>query len=250
MWIERAAAPKAKLIDPYFLKNDARATFEPDHALFDEAIERLALEGQDGVRRINYAAAGDRERALVADYLAYLQSIDPATLNRDAQFAFWANLYNAATIRAVLAGYPVKSIRDIEDVWSTPVARIRGRALSLNDIEHGVMRPVYKTPLVHYALNCASIGCPNLPQRALRGAGLAETLEAAAADYVNHPRGASLVRGDLIVSKIYGWFEDDFGGERGVLEHLRAYARPPLASALAGRGKVNGYSYDWSLNAP
>jgi hypothetical protein len=250
MWVERAAAPKAKLIDAYFLANDPASAVAVDNSDFDAVLANLAREDESGVRRIDYAAASEADRAQLARYVASLEAIDPAGLNADEQFAFWANLYNAATLRAVLAAWPVASIRDIKTVWTTPVARVAGRALTLNDIEHGVMRPVYKTPLTHYALNCASIGCPDVPAQALSGDGLAQMLEEAASAYVNHPRGVAIIDDELVVSKIYGWFDVDFGGEAGVIEHLRKYAAPPLRAALEGRQKIGDYRYDWALNAP
>ncbi|MGE0517333.1 MAG: DUF547 domain-containing protein, partial [Hyphomicrobiaceae bacterium] len=154
--------------------------------------------------------------------------------------------------------YPVKSIKDISlgnglfgafsrGPWKAKVLTIRGLELSLDDIEHGILRPVFKDPRVHYAVNCASIGCPNLRGEALTGAKLSSQLDDGARLYVNHPRGARLVNGELVVSSIYDWFKSDFGDD-GVLAHLRKYATPDLAARLKAATSINGYQYDWTLN--
>jgi hypothetical protein len=111
------------------------------------------------------------------------------------------------------------------------------------------MRPIFKDPRVHYAVNCASIGCPNLRTEAFTGAKLNEQLDSAARDYVNSSRGVSFENGSPVVSSIYVWYQDDFGGtDRGVLDHLRRYAAPPLQRGLAGVKSIGKDSYDWGLN--
>jgi hypothetical protein len=103
---------------------------------------------------------------------------------------------------------------------------------------------------VHYAVNCASIGCPNIWPRAWRAATLERELDAAAAAFVNHPRGVTVLPdGRLRVSSIYGWFREDFGGsEAGVVAHLRHYAAPALAARLGEGTAIAEDAYDWALN--
>jgi hypothetical protein len=127
---------------------------------------------------------------------------------------------------------------------------VEGKRMSLDDIEHGTMRPFFRDPRVHYAVNCASIGCPNLWPRVWRAATLEAELDAAAAAYVNHPRGVTILSdGRLRVSSIYTWFREDFGGdEAGVIAHLRQFAAPPLRQRLAGRTSIAEDTYDWELN--
>ena len=121
--------------------------------------------------------------------------------------------------------------------------------MSLDDIEHETMRPTFRDPRVHYSVNCASIGCPNLWPRAWVAATLDADLDQAARAFVNHPRGVSaLPDGRLRVSSIYKWFSDDFGGEAGVVQHLRRYAAPPLAWLLPARTTIAEDVYDWSIN--
>ena len=153
--------------------------------------------------------------------------------------------------------YPVDSIREIHEgwldigPWDDVHALVAGRELTLNDIEHRILRPIWRDERIHYAVNCASLGCPNLAPKAYASSTLEEQLEQGAMDYVNHPRGAAFADGDLVVSSIYDWYQEDFGdSEAAVIEHLMEYADEELAVRLRGFGGGLDYEYDWSLNDP
>lgn len=133
--------------------------------------------------------------------------------------------------------------------WDKKLLTIEGEAVSLNDIEHRILRPLWRDPRIHYALNCASLGCPNLDAKAFSARDMNARLDAAARAFINHPRGARFEDGELVVSSIYDWFMEDFGGdEAGVLAHLRQYAAPALAEKLAKHGRLDRSTYDWRLN--
>jgi hypothetical protein len=231
-----------------------------DHSAWDRLLEAYVKPGPDGLNRVDYAALKAEGLPALRDYIGALEQADPKKLDRNEQFALLANLYNAKTMEIVASRYPVKSIKDISlggglvaavtgGPWKAKVVKLQGVELSLDDIEHGILRPVFKDPRVHYAVNCASIGCPNLRTEAFTGAGLNQQLERAAKDYVNSPRGVRFESGEPIVSSIYVWFIDDFGGDdRGVLDHLRKYAAPDLTQRLAGATALGGDDYDWNLN--
>ena len=130
------------------------------------------------------------------------------------------------------------------------MARVAGMDLSLDAIEHDILRKGWRDPRVHYSVNCASASCPNLPLRAWRGAGLSDALDAAAHAYVNHPRGAHFDGDDLTVSSIYKWYAADFGdSDSGIIAHLARYAAEPLRHRLAQTRRISHDQYDWSLNA-
>ena len=251
------AAPKAEL-QPYWDRSDAANPAAIDHSPWQGLLDGyLDTRHPSGVHRFAYAAVRSADRAVLRAYLAALQALDPRRYPRPEQEAYWINLYNALTVDLVLAHYPVKSIREIgggwlfRGPWDDAIAKVAGRALSLNDIEHGVLRPIWRDPRIHYALNCASIGCPNLAGRAYTRDHLERLLEQGARDYVNHPRGAAWQDGELRASSIYDWYQEDFGGtEAGVLGHLLRYARPELAERLRGYAGPIDYDYDWSLNEP
>ena len=123
-------------------------------------------------------------------------------------------------------------------------------ALSLDEIEHSILRATFKDPRVHYSVNCASYGCPNIGTKAWRAETLDADLDAAARAYINHARGVAVSgNGALKVSSIYSWFKADFGGtDAGLTAHFKAYAGPELAKVLDAGATVAGDDYDWSLN--
>ena len=269
-WIVCALLALASLVAPAaaqaqtpqdLIATAAATSAQPiDHAAWDRLLKTYVRPGADGLNRVDYAAFKRDGQAALKDYIAKLEAVDPATLPRPEQFALLANLYNAKTADIVLDHYPVKSIRDISlgggllgvftgGPWKAKALEMKGVELSLDDIEHGMLRPVFKDPRVHYAVNCASVGCPNLGTEAFTGAQLDAQLDAAARAYVNHPRGADPKPDGLVVSSIYDWYQQDFGGsEDGVIAHLKTYADPALAQKLEGTTSIADYAYDWSLN--
>ena len=252
-----AAAAVAGELKQRFSASDPSSTIAVDHSAWSELLKAYVVPGEDGLNRVDYGRFKKEGAAKLALYLNDLQKVDVSKLNKAEQFAYWANLYNAKTIDIVLQHYPVKSIRDIDispslfsnGPWGKKVVRVNGVDLSLDDIEHEIMRTVWRDPRVHYAVNCASVGCPNLMTKAFTGASLEAMLEEGARDYVNSPRGLRVEGGDVTVSKIYRWFKEDFGGsEKGVLAHLRKYTGSELAGRIEGATDIDDYEYDWSLN--
>ena len=239
----------------------ARAA-EPE--ALDVLLARYVVAHPDGITRVRYGAwkASAADMAALAAWIAAAAVLRPSGMAREAAFAFWGNLYNALTLQVILERYPVRSIKDIRSTgvpldpkgyfgpWRTRLVTVEGRRMSLDDIEHETMRPTFRDPRVHYAVNCASLGCPNLRPRAWRSATLEADLDAAAAAFVNHPRGvAVLPDGRLRLSSIYTWFREDFGGnEAGVVAHLRRHAAPELAARLGAEVRIAEDVYDWALN--
>jgi hypothetical protein len=232
-------------------------------AAFDSLLARYVVLGSDGVNRVDYARwkSSGPDVASLDQFIQSQSALAPSKMSKPEQLAYWANLYNAITLKVIVDAYPVASIRDIKSkgVWLDPKAftgpwvekrvTVEGRELSLDEIEHAILRPQFKDPRVHYSVNCASFGCPNLRAVAWKAATLEADLDAAARAYVNHPRGAAVEGGALKVSSIYKWFQGDFGGSSaGVIAHLEAYAEPGLAKKLDGVKAVGSDDYDWSLN--
>jgi hypothetical protein len=249
-WFERWAAPDARLLDQHWQKRAADASATVDHAPWAAFLARYLVVDDAGVHRLRYGAVTAEDRRALADYVDALAATTVTDLGADAQLAFWLNLYNALTVAAVLEAYPVESIRSIDGVWTADRVTVEGRPLSLDDIEHGIVRPVFGDARIHYAVNCAAVGCPNLAAEPYRREDLEAQLDAAARAYVNDPRGVAVdLGGAVTVSSIYNWFREDFGGsEAAVLDHLRRYAEPELAARLGAADGIAGYAYDWALN--
>jgi hypothetical protein len=186
-----------------------------------------------------------------------MQRVDVSGLRRGEQKAYWINLYNALTVDVILDHYPVKSIRDIDispgifssGPWDAKLLFIEGEKISLNDIEHRILRPIWQDNRVHYAVNCASLGCPNLQPLSFTARNLDMLLDKAARDFINHPRGVSFINNRLQVSSIYFWFQEDFGAsENGIIRHLKKYLTPDNLKKLDAVHKKIRHQYDWSLN--
>lgn len=248
------AAPRARLIDERWSRFGDDG-FGPDHRVWTDFLDHYRRVDPQGVARVAYGAVSEEHRAALQGYLAALQSHEPTTMTRDAAFAYWVNLYNAATVSLVLSEYPVDSIREVRGglfnlgPWDDDIVVVEGERLSLDDVEHGILRPIWRDPRIHYAVNCAAVGCPNLAATAYEGEELDATLDAAARSYVGDPRGVTVVDGRLVVSSIYHWFKEDFGGaDAGVIAHLRQYANGELAAALEGVSRIADHTYDWTLN--
>jgi hypothetical protein len=250
------AAPKAEPWDRW-APHDPASTARIDHSAWDGLLRALVVPGKDGINRFAYGRVTREERETLAAYVDRLGRVSVGNLNRNEQRALWINLYNTLTVKVILDHYPVKTIRDVDispgffadGPWGRKLAVVDGEKVSLDDIEHRILRPFWKDPRVHYAVNCASLGCPNLEITAFTAANSEGLLNKAARAYVNHPRGAHVDKGKLIVSSIYTWFQSDFGGtDAGVIAHLRAFAEPGLKARLSGITSIDDDAYDWSLN--
>ena len=254
--LEKAALPEPVLLEPNWQVAAPTATVEIDQSAWDTFLSRFLKTDTAGINRLDYGSVTANDHSQLRDYISRLEQINTKTLSQDQQLAYWFNLYNAKTVDLVLEAYPVDSILDIKDgflptgPWNRKVVRVNSQELSLNDIEHRIVRPVFEDPRIHYALNCAAAGCPNLMPRAWRAETLEADLDAAERAYVNDPRGIRFdANGRLTLSKIYSWFSEDFGNdEEEVLEDLLYAASPELQDKLYGRTSVDRYEYDWSLN--
>ena len=253
-----AAAPQAELWARW-QKHNADSAVVVNHSAWDAFLQSYLRVDDGGVNLLDYAAAAKNGKTQLKAYLNTLQQTKVSKLNRNEQRAFWINLYNALTADVVINHYPVSSIRDIDispglfadGPWAKKLAQVEGEQLSLDDIEHRILRPIWQDARLHYAVNCASIGCPNLMARAFTADNSEAMLEQGARDFINHRRGAMVGGGGLVVSSIYKWFAEDFGGDdAGIIRHLRQYADAPLADALADISEVADDDYDWRLNKP
>lgn len=231
---------------------------------YAELLTKYVVQGKDGINRVRYGAwkQNRRDRSRLNETVQALQSRKPSAMEWEDAFAYWVNLYNALTLKLIVDDYPVASIKDIESVgrslldlvsfggpWRTKRATVEGRELSLDDIEHEILRPKFRDPRVHYAVNCASIGCPNIKPEPWSAQTLDADLNEAARAYINHPRGVNVDGENMTVSSIYRWYRVDFGNsDQGILDHLRKYADEKLQVKLRNVKAISGDNYDWSLN--
>ncbi|MEM7291970.1 MAG: DUF547 domain-containing protein [Pseudomonadota bacterium] len=249
------AAPSAELWERWDA-HDPASSETVDHMPWAQFLFRHVRTNTDGINRVDYANVSTDSRDNLDAYLNQLQQVEITRYSRDEQRAYWLNLYNALTVKVILDNFPVESIKDIKSgffspgPWQLELATVEDVAITLDDIEHRILRPIWRDPRIHYGVNCASLGCPNLLENAFSAANTDQLLDDAAQDFVNHSRGADVVGGKLRVSSIYQWFVDDFGGnDAGVIAHLKQHAEPKLAQALENVNSIDQDSYDWALNS-
>ncbi len=218
-----------------------------DHGPWDRLLRKYV----DERGLVDYAAwkasAADREE--LSAYLARMASAgEPARGN--ARAAALINAYNALTIAWMLEPYPIASIRSTSKAFEARRHEVGGRRVSLDDIEHGSLRPEYGYR-VHAAISCASRSCPPLSARAWEAAGLDERLDAAMGSWLAREdlNRLSPGRDEVEVSMIFKWFAEDFEKAGGVRAVLARFGPEPDRSFLSGNGYKIGYRhYDWGLN--
>ena len=250
------AAPKADLW-PHWQQNTPQSELLIDHSDWQKWLTTYVVTDPSGYNRVAYSRVTNADKALLSNYLNYLQSLTISHYAQEEQMAFWINLYNAQTVALILEYYPVKSITDIDispgffsnGPWKKKLLSIEGQSLSLDDIEHRILRPIWQDPRIHYAVNCASVGCPNLSDQAFTAENTEQLLDKNARLYINHPRGVYIDNEKLILSKIYSWFSEDFGrSDQDIIQHIAMFADPALKQQLEKHTRIDDYEYDWSLN--
>ncbi len=206
--------------------------------------------------RVDYRGFKQAEAGLDG-YLEHLAQTDPLTLSRAGQMALYINAYNACTVKLILDhfedGRPVRSIKEIGGFfgkpWGIRFCRVGGGILTLDEIEHDILRPAFKDPRVHFAINCASRSCPPLISEPYREATLERQLDVSTTAFINDPGSNYLEDSKLHVSRIFKWFAEDF--PEGVIPFVLRYARGDLRERLNAAGdriSVRYLDYDWSLN--
>jgi hypothetical protein len=202
---------------------------------------------------VDYKGFKEDEKKL-DQYLALLERVSPQQLDRDEQMAFYINVYNAWTIKLVLNNYPgVKSIKDLGTIFKSPwkkkFVKINAKTVTLDYVEHEILRPKFKDPRVHFAVNCASISCPPLLNEPYYGANLEAQLDGVAKNFINDPDSNFVKNEVLYVSRIFKWFGEDFDND--ILKYVRTHAQGDLAQEIENAKdtlKIKYLDYDWSLN--
>lgn len=219
-----------------------------DHSLYADLLSRYV---KDGV--VDYRGFQEEEKK-IDRYLKVLETTDTKKLSRTEQFAFFINAYNAWTIKLILSGYPaVKSIKDLgtlfKSPWKKKIVRVDGKIITLDDVEHNILRPRFKDPRVHFAINCASKGCPPLISEPYEGDILDQQLHRSVRSFLNNPERNRLEGTTLYVSKIFKWFAKDF--EEDIVGFFIRFVEGDTKKKLLenkDKIRVKYLDYDWSLN--
>lgn len=210
-----------------------------DHQKFSEFLNTYVSKNGN----VNYKAIKANPE-LLNGYLDQLSKSKPhSSWTKNQTLAFWINTYNAFTIKLIIEHYPIKSIKDIKKPWSQEFISINGQALSLNQIEHHILRKMDE-PRIHFAIVCASYSCPKLQNRAFTAKQLNEQLNHAAKTFINDLERNSISENKLELSKIFKWFEKDFEQKGTLIDFLNKYA----STHISKHAKISYKDYNWSLN--
>lgn len=253
-----ALAAFQKNIWPKWEINNPLSTAVISHHEWHDFLKHCVKTNEEGINLVDYPHLTEIELQSLKSYITRMSNIDISQYNRREQLAFWINLYNAVTVQIVADYYPVESVQDINispglfsvGPWEADHIKVADTKLSLDDIQNRIIRPIWNDPRTLYAVNDASIGAANLNKSPFEGALIEQQLNESASNYINSLRGLQLIEGQLIVSKIFDWYLDDFGGsERDVLYHISLFANPHLKAHLEKIQAIHGFIYNWHLNS-
>lgn len=239
-WLLRLFGPPRVKLREAYVDDGAAGTF--DHGSFDDLLQRCV--DPDGF--VDYGGLA-RYSGILDGYLSRVATADYGALSRDEKLAFAINVYNAATLRLVVDHMPIASIRDIPSRarWRDRRWTVGGRRLSLEDIENRELRAKFADPRIHFAINCASVGCPKLRAAAFTGPRIDAELDGHTRDVHRGERWARLESGSIWLTRVYRWYEGDFVQAAG---SIRDYAQRYTPDGLPVH-RVRWLPYDWSLNA-
>ena len=251
-------------------------TATPTSGPFDHSYQAYAklLSAHVIDQRINFAKLVDARTSLttIIDSIAAVSAEDFQQWSEHQQLAYWINAYNLFTLKAIVDHYPIKgswlswyprnSIRQIKGVFDVIPWDAAGRVLTLDQIEHEILRPTFKQPLIHFAINCAALSCPPLKPQPYRSETLIEQLTTSTRQALAQSAWLKIEEKTLRVTAILNWFGEDFTTEyahgvtanssyrdRAILGLIARYG-PPAAQAIARvpNTRIRFLAYDWSLN--
>ena len=222
------------------------------HAEWDFILKKYVLEGKVNYNKI-ISTPADLKR--LNDYLTTLGNAEVSLLTRDERLAFWINAYNAFTVKLILNHYPLKSIKDIKNPWKQKLWYAANEKLSLDDIEHIKLRKEFREPRIHFAIVCASIGCPVLYPEAFEKDNIEQLLNRVSRHFFAERRNFQLKASGKIstiyLNRIFKWFKSDFGkDDKQIVEFIIPYLKKQDRDIINASDtvKIKHLDYDWSLN--
>jgi len=210
-----------------------------DHSNFNELLKKYVKE--DG--RVNYAGF-KKDKNILEAYLETIRTNNPnTTWSKNDKFAYYMNAYNAMTIDLIIRNYPTESIKDINDPWEQRYWKISNKSVSLEEIEHEILRKM-KDPRIHFGINCASFSCPPLMNKAFTAANVDAQLEKLAVQFINDPKRNKITTDRVQISKIFRWFQEDFTKNGDLIDFLNTYSKVKIDK----NARVRYMDYNWKLN--
>jgi hypothetical protein len=211
-----------------------------DHSLWDELLQKNV----DNQGNVNYKGFL-KDRQILKKYLDHLSQNPPKEhWSKNEKLAYYINAYNAFTVELILENYPLKSIKDLRRPWKRKFIPIGNELLSLDDIEHGILRNLNE-PRIHFAVNCASVSCPKLYNKAFTAKQLESQLDKLTREFINSSENR-ISENQLQLSKIFQWYEQDYlvNGIRSLAHYVSQYTDVKINP----KARVSFLDYNWDLN--
>ncbi|WP_292901573.1 DUF547 domain-containing protein [Nonlabens sp.] len=210
-----------------------------DHRLFDQLLKKYV--NKNGA--VNYEGIKTHQKPL-RDYLESIRVHTPKNKwSREDELAYYMNAYNAMTIDLIVRNYPLKSIKDIKDPWEQRLWKIGEKLISLEEIEHEILRKMNE-PRIHFGINCASFSCPPLMDEAFTAAQVDAQLQRLAVQFINDPKRNTITADRIEISNIFKWFRKDFTINGDLIDFLNSYSKVKIDK----NARVRYMDYNWSLN--
>ena len=189
------------------------------------------------------------EEAKLDVYLSYLQNTSAENSWSDnRKKAFWINAYNAYTLKLILDHYPLKSITSISikgnTAWKSPIAKVGGKVYTLDQIEHDILRKTLFDPRIHVGVNCASISCPKLSNKAFTEDNIDTELDRLMTEFINHATNNLYAKKHIEISQLFNWYKDDFKKKGSIIDYINGYAKTPVKA----NAKIRYLEYNWNLS--
>lgn len=221
-------------------------TQPPDHMIWDQLLKKYVKD--DGL--VDYKGF-QQEDELLQLYLDQLSLQAPTSeWSEEEKLAYWINAYNAFTVKIIADNYPLSSISELHRVpgvatiWHEELFEIGGQASSLNQIEHGILRRDFEEPRIHFAINCASMSCPELRAEAYVPEKLEEQLMEQARLFLRQDIRNQINPQEIKLSRIFFWFKGDFTKQGTLIDFINQY----LDEKVSQDADIQFLEYDWSIN--
>ena len=192
---------------------------------------------------VNYQAIKTNQQLLQASLNLFSKSKPNNSWSKDETLAYWINTYNAFTIKLIIDNYPLKSIKDIKNPWDQKFIPIGDQLLSLNEIEHNILRKMNE-PRIHFAIVCASKSCPKLLNAPYLPSKLELQLTVATEDFLSDETKNNISKDYIKISKVFKWFSNDFEQNGNLIDFLNQYA----SIEISPKAKRSFNNYNWELN--
>ena len=219
--------------------NNEVTTTDLDHSAWDDLLKKHVKDNGDV-----YYETFKADKNALNDYVTYLsQQIPEKSWSVEEQLAYFINVYNANTIKLIVDNYPLKSIKDISNPWLKNRINIGEEEFSLADIENGILRKMNE-PRIHFAINCASIGCPKLLNEAYTAKNVMDLMEKATEEFINNTAKNEIKANNIKISEIFKWYKNDFTENGSVIDYINQYSKTKINPET----EVNYLDYNWNLN--